>query len=46
MTLNILFFTIMIKPRKVTLNEAIHRELVEKRMQENLDRRIYMMGRY
>ncbi|PAE43634.1 YrzI family small protein [Bacillus sp. 7884-1] len=45
MALNILFFTIIIKPRKVTLEEAIHREMVEKRMQENLDRYFHMMGR-
>jgi uncharacterized protein (TIGR02413 family) len=46
MTLNIFFFTIIIKPRKVTLDEAIHRERVEKHMQENLDRYIHWMGRY
>jgi uncharacterized protein (TIGR02413 family) len=46
MTLNIFFFTIIIKPRKVTLNEAIHREKVEKRMQDNVDRYFHMMGRY
>ncbi|MFP7298473.1 YrzI family small protein [Neobacillus niacini] len=46
MTLNILFFTIIIKPRKISLDEAIHRELVEKRMQEKWDRYIHRMGRY
>lgn len=46
MTLNIFFFTIIIKPRKVTLDEAIHGEMVEKRMQENLERYTFKMGRY
>jgi uncharacterized protein (TIGR02413 family) len=46
MTLNIFFFTICIIKREISLDEAIHREVVEKRMQESLDRYIQMMGRY
>ena len=46
MTLTIFYFTISIKKRDISLHEAIHRELVEKRMQENMDRYIQMMGRY
>jgi len=38
MTLNILFFTITIKKRKVTLDEAIHDQMVEKIYEENKDR--------
>jgi uncharacterized protein (TIGR02413 family) len=43
---NILFFTISIKKRDVSLEEAIHREVVEKRMQENRERYIQLIGRY
>jgi uncharacterized protein (TIGR02413 family) len=46
MTLTIFFFTISIKKREFSLDEAIHSEVVEKRMQENMDRYIQMMGRY
>ncbi|WP_081954298.1 YrzI family small protein [Neobacillus niacini] len=46
MTLNIFFFTISIKKRDLSLDEAIHREVVEKRMQESMDRNIQIMGRY
>jgi uncharacterized protein (TIGR02413 family) len=43
---NILFFTISIKKRDVSLEEAIHREMVEIRMQENKERYIHFIGRY
>ncbi len=42
MTLNILFFTITIKKRKVSLEEAVHQELVEKLYEHNKDRQISM----
>ncbi|MFO1443018.1 YrzI family small protein [Bacillus sp. Bva_UNVM-123] len=35
MTLNILFFTITIKKRKVTVEEALHNEMVMKIYEEN-----------
>jgi uncharacterized protein (TIGR02413 family) len=38
MTLNILFFTITIKKRKITLDEAIHDQMVEMLYEENKDR--------
>ncbi|MDM5329582.1 YrzI family small protein [Neobacillus sp. CF12] len=46
MNVNILFFTISIKKRDVSLEEAIHREMVEKSMQENKERYIHFIGRY
>jgi uncharacterized protein (TIGR02413 family) len=46
MTLTIFFFTISIKKRELSLEEDIHREVVERRMQENVDRNFQMMGRY
>lgn len=46
MNVNILFFTISIKKRDVSIDEAIHRKMVEKRMQENKERYIHIMGRY
>lgn len=46
MTLNIFFFTISIKKRDLSLDEVIHREVVEKRMQERIERNIHIMGRY
>ena len=42
MTLNILFFSITIKKRHVTLEEAIHQEQVEKLYEQNKDRQISM----
>ncbi|WP_223591264.1 YrzI family small protein [Neobacillus bataviensis] len=42
MTLNILFFSITIKKRNVTLEEAVHQELVEKLYEQNKDRQISM----
>lgn len=38
MTLNILFFTITIKRRQSTLEEALHNQMVEKIYQENQER--------
>ncbi|MGM0900162.1 MAG: YrzI family small protein [Bacillota bacterium] len=38
MTLNILFFTITIKKREISLEEAVHDEMVEKMYEENKDR--------
>ena len=42
MTLNILFFSITIKKRNVTFEEAVHQELVEKLYEQNKDRQISM----
>ncbi|MEH7333985.1 YrzI family small protein [Neobacillus drentensis] len=42
MTLNILFFSITIKKRNVTLEEAVQQELVEKLYEQNKDRQISM----
>jgi uncharacterized protein (TIGR02413 family) len=38
MTLNILFFTITIKKRQMTLEEIRHNEMVEKMIEENKTR--------
>jgi uncharacterized protein (TIGR02413 family) len=38
MTLNILFFTITIKKREISLDEAIHDQMVEKIYEDNKDR--------
>jgi hypothetical protein len=46
MTLTIFFFTISIKKREIPLDDAIHREVVERRMQESAVRNFQMMGRY
>jgi uncharacterized protein (TIGR02413 family) len=46
MSLNILFFTISIKKRDISLGEALHREMVENRMQENWDRYFQNIGKY
>jgi uncharacterized protein (TIGR02413 family) len=46
MTLTIFFFTISIKKREISLDEAIHGEVVERRMQESAVRNFQMMGRY
>lgn len=40
MTLNILFFTITIKKRKMNLHEAAQYELVERLYEQNKDRQI------
>lgn len=40
MTLNILFFSITIQKRNVSLEEAVQQEMVEKIYQENKDRQI------
>jgi uncharacterized protein (TIGR02413 family) len=42
MTLNILFFSITIKKRKVSKEEAIHQEIVEKLYEQNKDRQASM----
>jgi uncharacterized protein (TIGR02413 family) len=42
MTLNILFFSITIKKRKVSLQEAVNQEMVEKLYEQNKDRQISM----
>jgi uncharacterized protein (TIGR02413 family) len=38
MTLNILFFSITIKRRTLSLEDAIHQEMVEKLYEQNKDR--------
>ncbi|MFP5113691.1 YrzI family small protein [Bacillaceae bacterium C204] len=42
MTLNIIFFSITIKRRKVSTQEAIHQEMVEKIYEQNKDRQASM----
>lgn len=42
MTLNILFLTITIKKRKVSLEEAAHQEMVDKLYEKNRDRQVSM----
>lgn len=40
MTLNILLFTIIIRKHEITVEEAIHQEMVEKLYEENKVQRI------
>jgi uncharacterized protein (TIGR02413 family) len=42
MTLNIIFFSITIKKRKVSTEEAVHQEMVEKLYEQNKDRQASM----
>ncbi|WHY76270.1 YrzI family small protein [Neobacillus sp. WH10] len=42
MTLNIFFLTISINKRKISLNEAVHQEMVEKLYEKNKDRQASM----
>ncbi|OLS41607.1 YrzI family small protein [Bacillus sp. MRMR6] len=42
MTLNILFFSITIKKRKMNLQEAAQQEMVERLYEQNKDRQISM----
>ena len=42
MTLNILFFSITIKKRKVSLSEVAQNELAEKLYEQNKDRQVSM----
>ncbi|MED3624507.1 YrzI family small protein [Neobacillus thermocopriae] len=42
MTLNILFFTITVKKREVSLEEAVRQEMVEQIYEKNKDRQISM----
>ncbi|MFB3171062.1 YrzI family small protein [Neobacillus sp. 179-C4.2 HS] len=42
MTVNILFFTIMVKRREISIEEAIHQEMVEKMYENNKVQRISM----
>ncbi|MFJ5763204.1 YrzI family small protein [Neobacillus sp. NPDC093182] len=42
MTVNILFFTIMVEKRKISIEEAIHQEVVEKMYENNKVQRISM----
>ncbi|MEH7082096.1 YrzI family small protein [Neobacillus drentensis] len=42
MTLNIIFFSITIKKRKVSIEEANHQEMVEKLYEQNKDRQASM----
>ena len=42
MTLNILFFSITIKKRNVSLEEAVNQEMIEKLYEEHQDRQISM----
>jgi uncharacterized protein (TIGR02413 family) len=43
MTLNILFFSITIKKRNMSLQEAAQQEMVEKLYEQNKDRQISML---
>ncbi|WP_153123210.1 YrzI family small protein [Peribacillus tepidiphilus] len=38
MTLNLLFFTITIKPKKMTVEEALHQEFINKIHEENVNK--------
>nr|WP_263327001.1 YrzI family small protein [Neobacillus sp. Marseille-Q6967] len=40
MTLNLLFFTITIKKREISIEEAVHQEMVKRLYEENKDRRM------
>ena len=42
MTLNIFFFTITLKKREISLQEAIHQEMVEKQYEQNKVRQASM----
>ncbi len=42
MTLNIFFLTITIKKRKMSVNDAVHQEMVEKLYEKNKDQQISM----
>lgn len=42
MTLNILFFTVTIKKRKISAEEALREEMANKIMEENKDRQFTM----
>jgi len=42
MTLNILFLTITIRKRKISTEEAVHQEMVEKLYEQYKDRQISM----
>ncbi|WP_462412295.1 YrzI family small protein [Neobacillus sp. Marseille-QA0830] len=42
MTLHILFLTITISKRKVTAEQAMHQEMVEKLYEQNKDRQMAM----
>lgn len=42
MTLNILFFSITIKKREMSLQEAAQQEMIEKLYEQNKDRQISM----
>ncbi|MEH7119052.1 YrzI family small protein [Neobacillus vireti] len=42
MTLNILFFSITIHKRKISPEEAVHQEMVEKLYEQKQDRQISM----
>ncbi|MFD0827463.1 YrzI family small protein [Neobacillus sp. M.A.Huq-85] len=42
MTLNILFLSITIKKRRISVEEAMHQEMVERLYEENRDRQISM----
>ncbi|TCN24626.1 YrzI family small protein [Mesobacillus foraminis] len=46
MTLNILFFTIIIKRRQMTQEEAEHNDMVEKLLEENKARQAKMMRQF
>ncbi|WHY65797.1 YrzI family small protein [Neobacillus sp. SuZ13] len=42
MTLNIIFFSVTIRKRKVSTDESIHQEMVEKLYEQNKDKQISM----
>ena len=42
MTLNILFLTITINKRRISLEEATHQEMVDKLYEKNRDRQVSM----
>jgi len=46
MTLNILFFTVTIKKRKVSVEEALHNEMVTKIYEENRERQISVIRQF
>lgn len=46
MTLNILFFTITIKKRHMTVEEAEHNQMVEKMLEENKVRQATIMRQF
>ncbi|MFT8322582.1 MAG: YrzI family small protein [Bacillus sp. (in: firmicutes)] len=44
MTLNLLFFTIIIKKQELTTEEVLHEQRINKIMEENKERQILLGG--